>query len=108
VSELDAWTADALNALAAAGLEVAGGSHWATWAFPASPPRRQLPKKPCQWCVDRYAMPATHVAVWPREPVWDEDGPWMPPRRVRVCAFHGRFAQRYHGVRLYRFRKVNQ
>lgn len=76
------------------------------WAFPAAPPRRQLPKKPCRWCVDRYAMPATHVAVWPREPVWDEDGPWMPPRRVRVCAFHGRFAQRYHGVRLYRFRKV--
>jgi hypothetical protein len=102
VSDEDAWDAEFLNALEASSLSK-GLNHWG--ALIAPPPRRRLPKKPCRWCVDRYAMPATHVAVWPRQPVWDEEGPWMPPRRVRVCAFHGLFAQRYHGVRLYRFRK---
>lgn len=74
--------------------------------WPVASPRRRRPKRPCRWCVEDYAQPATHVAVWPREPVWTEDGPWLPPRRVKVCAFHGRFAARYPDVRLYRFRKV--
>jgi hypothetical protein len=73
--------------------------------WPVASPRRRRPKKPCQWCVARFAKPATHVAVWPRKAVETDDGPWMPPRRVRMCAFHGLFALRYHGVRLYRFRK---
>lgn len=63
-------------------------------AIALAPPRRERPKKPCRWCVDAYALPATHVAVM-------ADG-----RRVRVCAFHGQFAARRPDVRLYRFRKV--
>jgi hypothetical protein len=73
--------------------------------WPVASPRRRRPKRPCRWCVNRYAQPATHVAVFPRDMVWT--GSWgSPPRRVRVCAFHGQFAARYSGVRLYRFRTV--
>lgn len=92
--ELGWWSASALDMALQAGL------------WPVASPRRRRPSRPCRWCPDRYARPATHVSVWPREPVWTEDGPWLPPRRVRVCAFHGRFATNYPGVRLYRFRKV--
>ena len=74
-------------------------------------PRRPAPSKPCTWCSPRLKRPATHTVKW-REPVvwWDEfDGTptyWPAGRTMRMCQFHAKIAERYNGVRAYRFRRL--
>ena len=75
------------------------------------PPRRRRPHEPCTWCSDRIKRPATHTVKW-REPVvwWDEfdNTPtyWPAGRTMRMCEFHAAIAERYNGVRAYRFRRL--
>ena len=74
-------------------------------------PRKPAARKPCTWCSDRVKRPAAYTVKW-REPVvwWDEfDGTptyWEAGRRMRMCEFHARIAERYNGVKAYRFRRI--
>lgn len=68
-------------------------------------------RKPCAWCSKGSKRPATHTVKW-REPVvwWDEfDGTptlWPARRVMRMCEFHAQIAERYNGVKAYRFRRL--
>lgn len=68
-------------------------------------------RKPCAWCTRRRARPATHTVKW-REPVtwWHEDSDeptcWPAGRVMRMCEFHAQIAERYNGVKAYRFRRT--
>lgn len=73
--------------------------------------RRPAARKPCTWCSNYAKRPAVFTVKW-REPVvwWDEfDGTptfWEAGRRMRMCEFHARIAERYNGVKTYRFRRL--
>ena len=72
---------------------------------------RKPARKPCRWCVKRWARPAVWRTRWPKV-VWIEDyfgggeEEWFPPKNILLCDFHVRHAIRYEGVKAYRFRKL--
>jgi len=92
--------------------ELGEASRKAAEALRALRPQRVPPaRKPCTWCGDLRKRPATHTVKW-REPVvwWDEfdNTPtyWPAGRTMRMCEFHAEIAERYKGVRAYRFRRL--
>lgn len=68
------------------------------------PPRRPAAHKPCARCTDRVKRPATHIVKWHSTVVF---GTVQPAGRTeRMCEFHARQAERYRGVKIYRFRRL--
>lgn len=69
-----------------------------------------MPKR-CPWCTGPRPRPVTHRTRWPRVVLVDElDGStteWFAPAVLLLCAFHARFARRYPGTRVYRFRRAS-
>lgn len=100
--------------MAAAFADVAKGAAAVTQAFAhrLKPIDRRAPAQPCAWCPDGAKLPATHMTKWRKAVTFEDElttAPpvtWEPGRRLRMCVFHAQIAERYDGVKVYRFRRI--